>query len=394
MLQKILALMAAFMLLIVGAYIIAIGTEGFEVEVDDVVPGQATTVTIKDAIFTQEKLDGDHEVIIEVGGHSYKETLTFDAGEASFTLPDTINEIGEHRVSVTVNDRVKVSTLNVFMYMVTDDRGKDVGFFDHPQKIVSLGKAFSEILCELDRGDTLAATDSYSKELADKYPALAEADDLGALSSSWDSETIAGMEPDLVIMHDYRWGAYPELMEHLEGLGVKVVAYYPANYDEVMDLVERFGVLVDNPSAASDLKGFMDDVREEVVNKVAAVDEQEKPKTYGELRNGLTVNNGSLLHELIVTAGGINVAQNDSAISTYKIEPENVVVLGPEIILLEDSHPKSSEKFRSDYELSGSVEIKRVTDDYINYSPSLAYGLMEIAGYLHPGIDFDFSQTP
>ncbi len=392
--QKILALICVVIIVSAGALIIVKGTEGYDMTVGDISVGESTTITFNNAVFSQERLNGDHEVRIEVAGVVYEDTLTFNNGQASMSGIGPMNEVGRFEVKVTINDHLKRGSLNVFLYMVTDDRGKEVGFFDYPQTIVSLGKAFTEMLFELDSGEKLIASDSYSIGLKDEdpnnYSSLNDIHNLGALSSSWDSEFIAGLNPDLVIIHRYTWGAYPQLISHLEGFNIKVVAYYPSSYDAVVDLVGRFGILLNETAAADQLQTYMTDVKAEAIAKTASIADDDKPKVYAELRNLRTVNNGSLMHELITTAGGKNVAQNASAGSTYFADVESPIALQPTIIILESAHPKSSEQYRADFGVPGDVNIHRFTATYLNYSPSLAKGMIEMAETLHPGIDFDW----
>ncbi len=392
--QKVLALLCVLIMVSAGALILIRGTEGYDLKVDDITVGGDTNITISNAIFSQERLEGDHEVIVEIAGKVYEDTLTFNDGSASFNGIGPFDEVGQYDVRVTLNDRVKLSKLNVYLYMVTDDRGKDVGFFDYPETIVSLGKAFTEILFELDRGDRLVAVDGFSMDLKDedpdKYSSLKSAEYLGTFSSSWDSEKIASLNPDLVILHDYTWGAYPQLMAHLEGFNIKVLAYFPSSYDEVVELVGRFGVLMNNTDASDSLQTYMTDVKAEAVAKTSGLDESEKKRVYAELRNSRTVNNGSLMHELITTAGGINVAQNDDAPSTYFADVETPIAMNPDIIVLEDAHPKSSAQYRADFGIPEGVEIHRFTNTYLNYSPSLAEGMIEMAETLYPSKNFDW----
>lgn len=359
--------------------------EPFKVDAEDIVHGEAPTIRIYDAKIGDAKIrdiNGAKEVTVTVGDRTYPVILDFNKGEAVFEVSDSINDVGVYTVSVEIDNVTKTTTLNVFLFTIYDDIGK-VGFFDYPEKIVSLGKAFTDTIFYLEKGENIIAVDGYSKELNKTYPSLDDITNLGSLSSSWNTEEIAEMDPDLVIMCHYTWGSYTKVREQLESFGVKVAAFYPKSYQEVMDMVLTFGNMLNCSNKAQEIYDSMNTTRTTIANAVSGISDDERLRVYAESRNKKPLNEGSLMHDLITIAGGVNVAQNlkDALVDEEWVFQQNVSV-----VVVENAHPEDNETIleRCFWDSSTTVEIHRLTDDtYLNYSPSLEKGLLEIAGVFH-----------
>ncbi|MDI3483249.1 MAG: cobalamin transport system substrate-binding protein [Candidatus Methanomethylophilaceae archaeon] len=360
--------------------------EPFKVDAEDIVHGEAPTIRIYDAKIGDAKIrdiNGAKEVTVTVGDRTYPVILDFNKGEAVFEVSDSIDDVGVYTVSVEIDNVTKTTTLNVFLFTIYDDIGK-VGFFDYPEKIVSLGKAFTDTLFYLEKGENIIAVDGYSKELNKTYPSLDNITNLGSSASSWNTEEIAEMDLDLVIMYHYTWGSYPQVREQLESFGVKVAAFYPKSYQEVMDMVLTFGNMLNCSDKAQDIYDAMNTTRTTIANAVSDIPQDERLRVYAELRNKKTVNEGSLMHELITMAGGVNVAQNPDLGSTYEAEGEWVSLQNVSVVVVENAHPDNNETILERCFLDSNTPVHRLTDDtYLNYSPSLEKGLLEIAGFFH-----------
>jgi hypothetical protein len=90
------------------------------------------------------------------------------------------------------------------------------------------------------------------------------------------------------------------------------------------------------------------------------------------------------MHDLITMAGGVNVAQNPDLGSTYEAEGEWVSQQNVDVVVVENAHPDDNETILERCFLDSNTPVHRLTDDtYLNYSPSLEKGLLEIAGFFH-----------
>ena len=105
----------------------------------------------------------------------------------------------------------------VAKFTIMDDRGKKIGFPDYPQRIVSLGSSFTEIIIALNEGDRLVGVD-YSGAALDGLPEGIT--DLGK-TSSLSMETLQSLEPDCVIIWNF---GQPGPDSDMKKKGLKVVA--------------------------------------------------------------------------------------------------------------------------------------------------------------------------
>jgi len=277
--------------------------------------------------------------------------------------------------------------------VMVDDRGKVHTFDKHPERIASLGKPFTNILIEIGAGESLVAVDSWSEDFVDDYPDV----DLSNLSIdesifNLDPETVLKAEPDVVLTYDYGWGAADNIAG-LESLDLKVLAYDPGSYGEVIDLVSKLGELSGKTDEAKDRMAFMAKTKIDIETAVEDIDDEDKPKVYFELANGKAVNYGRVTDSMIELAGGINIARNESAPSTYAPADESLVISWDvDIIIVEEKHPMSKSELLTAYDnpSSDEAEVYRLTHGYNTYDLNLVKGLIQIAEYLHPDL-FDFS---
>lgn len=280
-------------------------------------------------------------------------------------------------------------------FVIVDDRGKVFKFDESPERIASLGKPFTNILIEIGAADKIVAVDSWSEDFIDDYPEVDLANlSVGGSIFGLDVEKVANKNPDLVITYAYTWSSVQTRIAAIEALGIPVIAFYPQGYGDVVKLVEEMGKVSGQNTEALAAINDMADTVIEVQNAVAKLSDSEKPHVYFEMgTNEKTVNIGTLSDWLIVTAGGINVAQNASAPSTYKPHVETVWDWDVQIIVVEDKHPTTNVDLMGQYknpDAENDPEVYRLSHGYNTYDLNLVKGLKQMAEFLHPEL-FDFS---
>lgn len=255
------------------------------------------------------------------------------------------------------------------------------------QRIVSLTPANTEILYAVGAGAQVVGRDSFSN-----YPAeAADAQDIGGSMGSYSLETIASLEPDLVLAGEINT---PEQVKSLEDLGLTV--FYlsnPENLDALDDTLITVGTLSGHKEEATTLAQSLNDRIAAVRSNVAKA--ESKPLVYYELdatdpAKPWTPGPGSYMNELISEAGGANVgAALQSAWA--EISVEELLIQDPDFIVLGDSnYGMTPEQVAARPGWEGMTAIKEgkvlgFNDDLVSRpGPRMVDGLEELVKILHP----------
>lgn len=282
-------------------------------------------------------------------------------------------------------------------FTIVDDRGVEFKFDSPFTKIASLGKPFTQILMELGAVDDITMVDKYGKELNTTYSEIDNIPIFVNLAISGDTtlllEAIASAEPQVVITYYWNWsGKASDNIKAIEESGIPVLAFAISSYDDVADLVLKLGLLCGENVRAKELSDEMHVVKLEIETVVSTILESEKVKVYFELATDgqKAVNYGSVSHDLIVMAGGINVAANElESRSTYPPADDAILVWMPDIIILEERSTKSDSFYPELLEGICDSEVVRFPYGLNTYDLNLIEGLKWMAEQLYPDL-FDF----
>ncbi|ADU51415.1 periplasmic binding protein [Thermaerobacter marianensis DSM 12885] len=271
-----------------------------------------------------------------------------------------------------------------YPYTFTDDAGRQVTLEARPERIISLAPSNTEILFAIGAGDRVVGVDSFSD-----FPA--EVKDLPKLGGLTDTnyEQIVALKPDLALTI----GGTEDQVKKLEELGIPVAVIQPKTVDEVLDRIQRIGELVDAQDGAArvveDMRARIDAVRQ----RVAGIPAEQRVRVFYEVWNDplMTVGPGGFIHDVIVTAGGINVAEGTGQ-AWPQISLEEVVRQDPQVIVvpasLETSYKELKEKRRQGWEGITAVKEGRiyVIDDNLisRPGPRLVEGLEQLARWFYP----------
>jgi iron complex transport system substrate-binding protein len=266
------------------------------------------------------------------------------------------------------------------MLTVKDDRGKDVNITKYPQRIVSLGTSFTEILFAIGADGQVVGVDKTST-----YPA-------GALSKTnvgsfytLNAENVTALEPDCVIT----WTFATSTISTLEGLGFPVIAYNPTSISDTMRVIKSIGNVTGKSSAANDVVDLMQQRIDGITDKVAGISQENKLKVYFELRNGKTAGPGALADELISMAGGVNIYGNNA--SKYP-QPslEFIVDSNPGVIIVENQSSKTNADIASWIGSGVSAvdqeKIYRIDGALVTACPRVVDALEMFAQWLYPDL--------
>jgi iron complex transport system substrate-binding protein len=208
---------------------------------------------------------------------------------------------------------------------LTDQLGRHVTVSDEPQRVVSLAPSITEIVFALDQGHRLKGVTTYS----DYPPQAVKLPKVGSYVQL-DLEKIVALKPDLCIA--IKDGNPIAVARRLESLKIPVYAVNPRNLESVMQTVQEVAGLLNVQEKADKLVQSMNLRIQKVKSLVAKT--TYRPRVFFQIGVSPIVSVGThtFSHELIVLAGGKNVAQGPIAYPRYSIE--QVLALLPEVIII------------------------------------------------------------
>ncbi len=219
------------------------------------------------------------------------------------------------------------ATAAAFPATITDFQGRSVAIATQPRRIVSIGPSNTEFLFALGAGGRVVGRDDFS----DTPAAAQRIEKVGGVKVNL--EKIVSLRPDLVVSVKFSDGT----IERIAGAGIPVLVVDPQSLGDVARTAILLGHAVgaDGDALAGEIQRKLDALKQ----KVAAA--TTKPRVFHEVdasepTKPFTVGPGSYINDLIVLAGGTNIAAN--AGSAYpQISLEEVVKADPEIIVLGDA---------------------------------------------------------
>lgn len=218
-------------------------------------------------------------------------------------------------------------TAAAFPATLSDFQGRSVTVHARPKRIVSIGPSITEFLFALGAGDRVVGVDEFSDEPA----AAKQIEKVGGVKVNL--EKVVSLRPDLVLTVKFSDGT----IESLLSAGLTVLVVDPQSISDVSRTAVLVGRAVgaDGAKLASDIDAQLSSVKD----KVAAA--TTKPRVFHEVdasdpTKPFTVGPGSYIQDLIVLAGGTNIAANSG--SAYpQLSLEEVVKDDPEVIILGDA---------------------------------------------------------
>ena len=266
---------------------------------------------------------------------------------------------------------------------ITDQLGRHVSVPDKPQRVVSLAPSITEIVFALDQGHRLQGVTTYS----DFPPEAVKLPKVGSYVHL-DLEKIVALKPDLCIA--IKDGNPRVIAQRLESLKIPVYAVDPNNLETIMKTVLEIGTLLNAKGRANQLVQNMDLRIQKVKSLVAKT--THRPRVFLQIGVSPIVSAGThtFIHELIVIAGGTNLAAGP--IPYPRFSREKVLALSPEIIII-TSMARSAifEKVKAEWEKwpnMPAVQNRRIFVEDSNFfdrpTPRLVDGLELLIRLIHP----------
>ena len=266
-----------------------------------------------------------------------------------------------------------------------DQLGREIRVPDDPKRIIALAPSITEIIFALGQQDRLKGTTQFSN-----YPA--EAAKLPKVGSyvRLDLERIVALSPDLCIA--IKDGNPKETVDRLQSLNIPVFAANPHNLESMMQTIQKIGDILNASAKAKTLVADMRSRVQQVDALVSRIDR--RPRVFIQIGISPIISAGSntFIHELIVRAGGINVAAGNRAYPHFS--REQVLALAPEVLIITSmSRSGAFEKAKADWNRLAdmpAVRDERIytvdSDVFDRPSPRLLDALEILTRLLHPNL--------
>jgi iron complex transport system substrate-binding protein len=263
---------------------------------------------------------------------------------------------------MTILPLISKGTLSVAK-TITDQLGRNVTVPDKPQRVISLAPSITEIVFALDQGHRLQGVTTYS----DFPPESTKLPKVGSYVHL-DLEKIVALKPDLCIA--IKDGNPKVVAQRLESLEIPVYAVNPNNLETIMKTVLEIGTLLNAKDRADQLVHNMDLRIQRIKSLVAKT--THRPGVFFQIGVSPIVSVGTptFIHELIVTAGGTNLAAGP--IPYPRFSREKVLALSPEIIIITSMARKAVfEKVKAEWEKWPNMPAVRNQRIYVDDSDFL-----------------------
>jgi iron complex transport system substrate-binding protein len=277
-----------------------------------------------------------------------------------------------------------------FARMVTDELGRKMNVPDNLNRVVSLAPSITEIIFALGKEDLLKGASRFSD-----FPAAAKKLPRVGSYVHLDLERIVALKPDLCI--GIKDGNPIAVVRKLEHLGIPVYAVDPKNLNAVLETIIQLGKLLGADQKAhtivSDLRARIERVKSLVGTS------SHKPRVFFQIGVSPIVSAGTntYIHELIVMAGGRNLAEGPVPYPRYS--REQVLGLSPDVLMITSMARSASfervKKQWSKWPSMPAVQNKRILLMDSNLcdrpTPRLIDGLEHVAIAIHPEL---FKEKP
>ncbi len=266
---------------------------------------------------------------------------------------------------------------------VTDQLGRQVNVPENPQRIVALAPNITEIIFALGQEHRLKGVTRYSD-----FPS--EAAKLFKVGSyvHLDLERIVALNPDLCIA--IKDGNPRLVAQRLESLKIPVYAVDPKNLDTIMNTIIEIGELLDADEKA---KMLVRDMHSRIQRVKSLVEKAaHRPGVFFQIGISPIVSVGTptFIHELIVLAGGTNLASG--SIPYPRFSREQVLALSPEVFIITSmARAAVFEKVKAEWSQWPNLPAVRNNRIYLEDSnlfdrptPRLVGGLELLVRLIHP----------
>jgi iron complex transport system substrate-binding protein len=266
---------------------------------------------------------------------------------------------------------------------VLDQLGRRIIVPDRPRRVIALAPSVTEIIFAVGAEDRLKGVTQYSN-----YPSPAAKLPRVGSYIQLDIEKIVALNPDLCIA--VKDGNPREVIERLERLNIPSYAVDPRNLESLMTTILEIADLMNVSGKGKLLVQGLRNRIEKVRSGLSGT--TDRPSVFFQIGISPIVSAGTdtFIHELILLAGGKNLAQGPAPYPRFSTE--QVLSLSPEVFIITSmTRGESFERIKAEWSRWSRMpavknnRIHLVDSDIVDRaSPRLVDGLELLAGLIHP----------
>ncbi len=282
---------------------------------------------------------------------AYEKKIPCDDGDNELTKDELVNAILPYMLDegeYSLDDVGDASWVYAYwdgeLKTIVDQADRTVTFYRPLERIIPLSSYVTEVIRSLKATDKivgvigdLAKKKIFFQELAD-LPSVG-----GGYGGIYDYEKIVGLQPEVVFV--YGEERSDEVADKIESIAPSVTvvrmscSYMGCKPDVYNDYVRKLGYILDREEEAGDLFDFQEECLDQIKEKVETLSD-DKPRVFYTLPSFFptrysTVNRLNVIHEAIVSAGGINIAADigTDTSGSPDVNSEWVIEQNPDIII-------------------------------------------------------------
>jgi len=271
---------------------------------------------------------------------------------------------------------------NVSSRSFIDDAGRKIYLAKTPTRIVSLAPSVTEMLFAIGAGDQLVGVTQFCN-----YPPEAlKKPKVGYANPNL--ESLVELQPDLVVGPNEF--LKPDVVLKLDQLKIPLFVLAEKNIEDIFAHIQTLGRMLDRSTTAN---AVAMDLRQQIAQIRQRTETLPPVRVLYLLHSQplITVGPGSFIDQLIVLAGGVNVAAK-SGTSYPRLSMETVLEDDPEVLVFPvgESEGISDSEQQAWRQWSTMTAVKQgrlhqIPSDLLNRpGPRIARGLELLATILHP----------
>lgn len=250
---------------------------------------------------------------------------------------------------------------------------QDITLESKPMRIAVLTPEASSLVLPLAGAERVVLTSEMNPEDEDLYALAEQVPNKVKPGGSLDPEQVIAADPDLVIV-SARFDTEQDTIAILENFGVPVVNFDVDGWDGIDSIIthmEYVGELVGAEDQAADAIAEIQETRAEVETP------EEAPTVLALMQRGprqMVMPESSMMSGLIREAGGEPVVDSMGTTGTITADPEQVVAMNPDIIIIQDYLGKGRDDFADFLANPALAEVPAVANDKIFYADTRTTG--------------------
>ena len=266
--------------------------------------------------------------------------------------------VGGYALNLSLNKPSQQAGLTVV------DDGNNVVTVPQPVKrIVSLAPSCTEIAFALGIGNRIVGDTIY-----DDFPnATKNITKVGGVTNI-SVDKIVSLKPDLVLSYSLN---YPQDIQKLKSLGIPVLTLDPKNLQGIIHDLYMVGYVTGTYSNATNLANRINTWLYSLYNVTSTINNREKLFYLGWYPQIWTAGEETFINEMIVLAGGINIAS--TGYSWFIINEEYLITQNPQWIIVSQYQASLIPQIENDSALANITAVKErhfiVMNDYLLQQP-------------------------